>query len=201
MAKVLITSDLSYPIDKYIPNINCIISDIRNKMNNIYITPYLEIDSINFGLDISPDEDISIFNNKYSYVQSHCTYISSILMEIKKEIKIWNGHKNDLNLFYRKARNMLLTTKPEIKALRNKELQEAAIQTNLEDIVDLIESIDGIIDDLKYDQDIVSIKKDDLDKANVNLNRQQKVVEDEMMLGGVIGVRGAKIKARIKSEN
>jgi hypothetical protein len=33
---------------------------------------------------------------------------------------------------------------------------------------------------------------DTLDKAIINLNRQQRVVEDEMALNGVIGIKGIK---------
>jgi len=196
--KIKITN-INHPIEECIPDLSKLVEDIEERQQLIYNTPYLEIDDISFSLSTTPEDDINSFNEKYSYIQSHCNRVSDIFIQIKKELRIWSSYKNRLKILYRKARNLLLTTKPEIKALKNKELQEAAVQTSLETLVDLMDGLDIVIEELEYDADIVSIKMANLDKANVNLNRQQKVVEDMIGLNGPVGVRG-RIVARIKNE-
>lgn len=198
MAKVKIVSDnyFEYPIEEYVKELVDIARDIFSRQEIMYRVPFKELDDISFELDEFPDESIEVFNQKYSYVQSHYSRVSFILMQVKKELKFWSEYKGRLKSLYRKAKNKLLIENPEIKMLRNKEMQDAALQNQLDSLMDLMESIDTVIDSLKYDVDIVSIKLDSLDKANVNLNRQQKVVEDEMALNGIIGVRGVQVRMR-----
>jgi t-SNARE complex subunit (syntaxin) len=76
-----------------------------------------------------------------------------------------------------------LTSREDIKGLRNKELQEAKVQEEVPELADLEEMIDSVIDDLDLMIDIVKEKKEELDKANTNLSRQQKVVESMIGLG------------------
>ena len=198
MAKIKIISDehFQYPIEDYIKELIDIARDVFYRKEIMYGVPFKELDEIKFELDEFPDESIEIFNQKYAYVQNHYSRVCYILMQVKKELKFWTEYKGRLKSLYRKAKNKLLIENPEIKMLRNKEMQDAAIQNQLDDLMDLMESLDTVIDSLKYDVDIVSIKLDSLDKANVNLNRQQKVVEDEMALNGIIGVRGVQVRMR-----
>ncbi len=182
----------NYPIDKYIEELAELMEEIQSKKDNIYEVPFSELSQIQFELDTSPDESIEIFNEKYAYAQSHYNRVSYILMQVKKELKTWQFYKGRLKILYRKAKNLLLINRPDIKALRNQTLQEAAIQYELDDLLDMLEWLDVIIDGIKHDVDIVTIKMDTLDKAIINLNRQQRVVEDEMALNGVIGIKGIK---------
>ena len=64
-------------------------------------------------------------------------------------------------------------------------MQEAAIQEKIPELTDLLEGLDIIIEGLEHDEYVVKIKKEQLDTANVNLNRQQKVVEDMIGLNMV----------------
>jgi hypothetical protein len=176
-------SDVSYPIEEYVNDFISLITEIDERQKRMYSVPYEELDSLSIELDSYPEENIEKFNEKYAYVQSLYFRVSFVLMEIKKELKDWNFLKSKVMTLYRRAKNLLLISKPDIKNLRNKELQEAAIQLELSDIVDVLESVDSVIQSLKFDFDIVSLKLDALDKANLNLNRQQKILEDEIMLG------------------
>ena len=194
--KILSDNNFQYPIEEYVKELIDIAREIFYRKEVMYVVPFRELDDIDFKLDEFPDESIEIFNQKYAYVQSHYSRVSHILIQVKKELKIWVEYKGKLKSLYRKAKNTLLIENPEIKMLRNKEMQDAAIQNQLDSLLDLMESLDTVVESLKYDVDIVSIKLDTLDKANVNLNRQQKVVEDEMALNGIIGVRGVQVRMR-----
>lgn len=194
---IKITGSITYPIESYVSDLLSLVDEIKNRHLTIYKVPYDEIDGINFTLSENPDEDIAIFNNKYAYVQSYISRLAYILIQLKKELRVWNSIIGRLNVLYKKARNLLLINKPDIKSLRNKELQEAAIQNELSDLVSLIDEVNLIIDELNYDYDIVMIKKDTLDRANLNLNRQQKIVEDEMLLNGILNVKGKSVKVNI----
>jgi|YelNatPaOPRAMG01_1025707.scaffolds.fasta_scaffold00080_53 hypothetical protein len=181
--------EINYPIKEYEEDLVFLIKEIQERQSMIYKVPYEELDEINVVLDSVPEESIDKFNEKYSYIQACYNRVSYILMQVKKEMKIWNYFRNRVNTLYRKAKNLLLVNNPDIKNLRNKELQEAAIQSELSALVDLVEGLDSIMEDLKFDSDIVTLKLDTLDKANLNLNRQQKIVENEIMLGMIPGVR------------
>lgn len=195
--KIKVTDNsLSHPIEECLPDLYQLLAEIQDRQTVIYEVPYEQIDQINIELNGSPEEDLTLFNYNYAYVQGQVNRVAHILIQIKKELRVWTSYKSRLKLLYRKARNLLLTSKPEIKALRNKELQEAAIQKELESMVDLADGLDIIIEELDHDMDIVNIKKDALDKANVNLSRQQKIVEDIMAIDGIVGVRGVRIRAK-----
>ena len=70
-----------------------------------------------------------------------------------------------------------------VRKLKNKELQEAYVHEQVSELVDVKELIEDAIDSLDLLIDTFQIRKDDLDKANVNLSRQQKVVESLIGLG------------------
>ena len=194
MPKIKIVESINHPIESCVPDLVKLLQEIYQRQEIMYQVPYEEITNINVELDSSPDEDISVFNNKYAFVQSQCNRVVSILIDLKQELKRWQIFKNRVDIFYRKARNLLLIERPEIKNLKNKELQEAATQNELSDLKDIVDGVDNVIEELEHDVDIVKLKKENLESVNVNLNRQQKVVEDMMALSGIIGVRGVKVK-------
>ncbi len=199
MAIVKVVNDkfMYHPVESCTEDLLKLLKNISERQKIMYRVPYFEINQIMIELDPSPDEDVAKFNEKYSFVQSQQNRITSILIELRNELKIWRGFRDELKIYYKKARNFALSEKPEIKALRNKELQEAAIQSEVSDLVDLVDGVDNIINSLEEDLDIVKLKKENLDTVNVNLSRQQKVVEDIMALNGIVGVRGAKVKLNI----
>lgn len=197
--RILKDEEIDHPIETCIPDLVELLQDIYEKQENLYRVPYEEVNTLTTELDNYPDDDIALFNEKYSKVQSQNNRITVILIELRQELKEWKSLKNRLKILYRKARNLLLVERPEIKALRNKELQEAAIQNKITNLVDIVEGVDNIIEGIEEDISIVKIKKDNLDNANINLSRQQKVVEDIMALNGIVGVRGVKVKLRVNN--
>ena len=187
MSKVVVGGELHHPLDNCIQLLQDLIFEIQQRQEVTYVVPYEELDNIQFSLSPTPDDNISEFNEKYAFVQSHCNRVGHILIQVKKEIKIWNSFRNRAKSLYRKAKNNLLTTVTDIKNLRNKELQEAAIQERVPEVVDLLEGLDILIEELEYDIDIIKIKKELLDSANLNLSRQQRVVEDLIALNTPVG--------------
>lgn len=183
MSRILISLNKEkHPIESCASDLVSLIDDINNARSDPYDTPYREILQMGAELENSPEENLSSFNEKYAFIQSQHNRLTSIIIELRMELKRWQIYKSRLKILYRKARNLLLTSRDDIKTLRNKELQEAAIQTELDNIIDLLDGLDIVIEDLQYTSEIAMLKKDQLDKINMNINRQQKVVEDMIFL-------------------
>jgi len=199
MPKIKVVNDniIYHPIESCIPDLVELLKDIYERQKVMYRVPYDEVNNINVDLDSSPDDEITVFNEKYAFVQSQSNRIISIIIDLRQELKIWKSLRARLSIFYKKARNFLLVKRPEIKTLRNKELQEAALQNELYDLTDVVNGVDSIIEELEDDLDILKLKKENLDSVNINLSRQQKVVEDMMALNGIVGVRGVRVKLNV----
>lgn len=174
-----------------------LIDDINERRDGMYLTPFKELDQIVFALSPTPEDDLAGFNENYAYVQSHANRVASMLMNSKKEVGEWRGFKSRAQSLFRKAKGSILVSDPSIKTLKNLDLQNAAIQSKIPEIVDLIEQLDLIIDSIETDIDVIKIKKELLDNANTNLSRQQRVVEDMIGLNIPVGVY--KIKPSTKS--
>ena len=185
MPIINVTNNIQHPLEECLPSLQEIVEEIKDRQLQIYNVPYNELNEIVIALIPNPDEDIAAFNETYAYIQSYINRISTILISVRKELKIWNVFKLRLKVIYRKAKNNLIINDPSIKALRNKDMQEAAIQEKIPELTDLLEGLDIIIEGLEHDEYVVKIKKEQLDTANVNLNRQQKVVEDMIGLNMV----------------
>lgn len=165
-----------------------LLQDITERRESMYLVPFRELDGIQFSLSPTPEEDLAGFNENYAYVQSYANRVASILMNIKKEIGEWRGLKSRTQAIFRKAKNTILVQDPSIKTLKNMELQTAAIQSKVPELIDLLEQLDILIDSLETDADVVKIKKELLDNANTNLSRQQRVVEAMISLNIPVGV-------------
>jgi hypothetical protein len=181
--------DANYTVQKYEDRLVELTEEIVERQKIVYQVPYEELNSIYANLDPNPDIDIALFNENYAYIQSQHNRVCKILSDIKQEYKIWQMFLGEAQILYKKAKNNILANTEEIRALRNKELQEAALQEKIPELVDLVDKLELIVDDMKEDIGIVEIKANLLDKANTNLNRQQKIVEDEIGLGYKVGVR------------
>lgn len=181
--------DIEYPVESYQGKLIQLIDEVSERKDIAYQVPYGELASIYDELDPEPDIDIAIFNEKYARVQAHHNRLCKVLTETLQEYKVWQTFLSRAKNLYKKAKNNIFTTDDTIRALRNKDLQEAALQEKIPDLVDLIDNLEIIVDELKEEVGIVKLKCDLLDKANTNMNRQQKVVEDEIGLGYKVGVR------------
>jgi hypothetical protein len=171
-----------HPIEECVGELESLIAEIQER-DYTFEGELDEIQSIKVMLKENPESDITEFNNLYSFVQSHVSRVAEIYISLLREKGVWQRYKARSKRLYRKARNRLLTTREDIKSLRNKELQEAKVQEEVPELADLEELIDSVIDDLDLMIDIVKEKKEELDKANTNLSRQQKVVESMIGLG------------------
>ena len=181
--------DVAHPVGVYQDKLIQLIDEVSERKDIAYQVPYAELASIYDELDPEPDIDIALFNEKYARVQAHHNRLCKVLTETLQEYKIWQTFLGRAKNLYKKAKNNIFTTDDTIRALRNKDLQEAALQEKIPDLVDLIDNLEIIVDELKEEVGIVKLKCDLLDKANTNMNRQQKVVEDEIGLGYKVGVR------------
>ena len=198
MPIINVKNDIKHPLEECLPSLQEIVEEIKDRQNQVYNVPYDELNEIVIALIPNPDEDIAAFNETYAYIQSYINRISTILISVRKELKIWNIYKLRLKILYRKAKNNLLISDTSIKALRNKDMQEAAVQEEIPELTDLLEGIDVVIEGLEHDEYVVKIKKEQLDTANVNLNRQQKVVEDMIGLNMVYKETQVHLRTRRK---
>lgn len=130
-----------------------------------------------FSLQEVPEESVADFNVLYAQIQGYRSWISSVLIDIHREKSAWKEFKYRSSQLYRKGKNRLLTMRKDIQGLRNKEMQEAAVQEELSLIVDMQEVIKFRIECLEDVADTVYIKRDEITAANMDLSRQQRVIE------------------------
>lgn len=169
-------------IEAYAPMVLEISEEIQNKAFDFaYVLP--EIESIQFYLMEHPDDSLSEFNRAYSIVQAYQSRITTIIIEIRKEKQIWLIYKSRVDKLFKRLRSILMSGRDDIKSLKNQDLREAAIANELSDVVRLTDVVNDTIDDLDYLIDICELKRDDLERANTNMSRQQKVVESLIGLG------------------
>ena len=119
------TDTLWHPIDACIPDLVQIVEDIQGR-DYTFDKEIQEVTSVSLSLQKDPQEDVIVFNELYAEVQSHLNRISSIIVEMYREKAWWQKRQHTIKRLYLKARTLLLHTRNEIKALKNKELQEAA---------------------------------------------------------------------------
>ena len=119
----------------------------------------------------------------YSEIHNQRARVSSILMDIYAARSDWKRLRHRVKRLYRKGKNTLLSSREDITKLRNKELQEAAVQQELPEITDLLESVEFVLDQFEDIVDIITTKRDEINALNMDLSRQQRVVELLMQTG------------------
>ncbi len=153
--------------------------DFQNEMH--------EIENMIFSLLEYPEESVADFNVLYARVQSYLTRCSSILIEINREKSEWQSLKSKAERIYKRVQNIVYVTDAVCKTLKNQALQQAYAEEKMPSLVRVLDIINSIIPDLKLLGDRVEIKLSDLDRANTNLNRQQKITEDLIALNHPVG--------------
>lgn len=157
---------------------------IEKRLRNITFSPDLsEVREIKIKIEEHPEEDLAGFNELYSKVQAFRSRCSSILFDMYKERGIWKSYQHDLKRIYKKIKNQTLVERTDIQKLRNKELQEAAVETQMPITVRLLDLAEGKLEDIENEIDMVQIKLSDCDHAEMNLSRQQKIVEALIGIG------------------
>jgi len=138
-----------------------------------------EIRQIDFRLDAHPEDDVVGFNELYAAVQAHHSRVTKILMQLYREKGIWQRYRSRVKLYLRRKRNFILAgfTPVQLKQLKTKEVIEATIQERMPQWFDLMDRIEGVLEDLELLIDTAVLKRDELLNANVNMSRQQKAVE------------------------
>lgn len=157
---------------------------IEKRLRNVIFSPDLsEIAGVKISIEEHPEEDLAGFNELYSKVQAFRSRASSILFNMYKERGIWKSYQHDLKRIYKKIKNQTLTERTDIQKLRNKELQEAAVEIQMPITVRLLDLTEGKLEDIENEIDMVQIKLSDCDHAEMNLSRQQKIVEALIGIG------------------
>lgn len=169
-------------LEKYTQEILDLTNDITNRGYD-FAWVLTEIDGIQFSLMNNPDDSLAEFMELYSVVQAHQSRLVSIIISIRKEKQVWLKFKYSVDGLFKKLRNTLLSSRTDIQILKSQELRDGKINEELEPLVNLQRIISGVFDDLEYLIEVCELKKDDLDKANTNMSRQQKVVETLIGLG------------------
>lgn len=178
-----------HPIEEYVPELVDLIQEVQSRSYS-FEEDLFWIQSLTFSITEHPEESVAEFNELYARVQSFHSRVTSILISILQEKAIWQRLYQRAKRLYRKARGGLLHSRKDIKELRNKELQEAAVHEEIRELVDVQEAIGFVLEDLDLLVEIVELKKEELDKANTNLSRQQKAVET--LVGVGYPVQGAR---------
>ncbi len=182
--KVQILEDSLY--EGYADEVTELLNDVYGRIYDFSNEMY-EVESMKFSLLEAPEESVADFNILYAKVQSYLSRCASILITINKEKSEWQSLKSKAQRVYKKIQNFTYANDPKIKELKNQALQAAYAEDKMPSLVRVVDIIDSIIPDLKMLEDRVQIRLNDLDRANTNLNRQQKINEDLIALNHPIG--------------
>ena len=182
------TSPIWYPLPHLLPELEAMAENVVGRVYD-FTAEESEIAEISFSLLEVPEDSLHEFNVLYAQVQSYSSRVAAIIIQVYREKSWWQKQLYVAKKLYRKARTTYLRG-PEVRALKNKELQEAYVHEQIAELVDLKELIEEHIDSLDLLIDTFQIRKEDLDKANTNLSRQQKVVESLIGIG--YPVRGSR---------
>jgi len=167
--------------DGYIESIEAISLEVSDRYFNIQ-KRLDEVKAISVVLMKTPEEEMVKFNELYANAQASYSRVSSILIDFIGERAFWKRQLIMANKIYNRAKNYLLTT-DTLKNLRNKSLQEARVEDELYLVASLISTIKGALEDIKDMVEIAVVKKEELDNAITNMNRQQRIVESLIGLG------------------
>lgn len=150
----------------------------------------VDVQGMDFDLEAHPEEDLAGFNELYAAVQGNLNRATSIIISIYQEKAVWQKFQQRVATIYRKKRTFFMS-QDTTKVLKNKELQEAAVHEQMPEVVSLKEIIENTIENLELLIDIVEERRDNLDKLNTNLSRQQKIVESLIGLNYPVIARAA----------
>jgi len=174
--------------DTYLTDISNLLTEVQCKSFN-FSNELIEVESMVFTLLENPEESIADFNILYQRVQSYLTRCASILITINSTRSEWQSLKSKADRIYKRVQNYVFTNDATCKTLKNQGLQIAYAEEKMPSLVRLKDIIEQVIPDLKSLEDRVQIRLNDLDRANTNLNRQQKITEDLISLNHQVGTR------------
>jgi len=136
-----------------------------------------EIKEIKYALDSFPEEAFADIAILYAKVQSYMSRVTSILTNMYQQRVELKHILSDLNKIYKRCKTRILSTDKTISKLRNQSLQEATVNERIYYVVNLIDELNSNIEDLEEKITIVLLRDKDLERANVNIARQQRLVE------------------------
>ena len=129
-----------------------------------------------------PEEHMVAFNNLYAEAQSRYNRVCGILIDFIQEKSYWKRMYLITDKVFKRARNFLLITEA-VRTLRNQNLQEAKVESELYLILSLTNICKIVVEDMKDMIEIATIQKDKLDNAITNMSRQQRVTDSLIGLG------------------
>lgn len=136
-----------------------------------------EAKSFRYDLDNFPEEAISDLSIIYAEIQAYMSRVTSILSDMYSYKAELNKCLRDAKRIYKKARNCIFTTHKKIKLLKNQTQMEAFIDNYLSDIVEIRDLLDDRIEAVGDMIQIMVVHDKNLERANVNVSRQQRIVE------------------------
>jgi hypothetical protein len=187
--KILINSETKlHPVESFENHVEVLINDIITEGYD-FSEDMREVMHMRLELSRTPEDAYGDISTQYADVQAYISRVTYIIMEILLIKSVWKNYLARATQVYTKARNYYFTHDVQIKSLRNKELQESAVQEKVPHLIALRDYCELIMSDIKDLIEILREKKEELDKINTNINRQQKIVEGLHNLGYPIGTR------------
>lgn len=179
--QILYNPDLSEFYKGYTIAVEDLSMEILERNFNLY-ERLKELKAISVELLRDPEAQMASFNNLYAEAQSRYNRVCSILIDFIQERTYWKRAYIITNKVFDRARSYLLTTE-EIKTLKNQNLQEAKVSSELHLILSLINICKIALEDMKDMIEIGNMQKDKLNNAITNMSRQQRVTESLIGLG------------------
>ena len=145
-----------------------------------------EIKVIKYKLDAFPEEAFADMSTIYAEVQGYASRVTSILIGMYQYRADLQRVFSNASKIYKKIKMRTLATNEYVQKLKNQGLQEAYVSNTFERIVAVIDNIEVNLGYIDESINMVLVRERDLDRAIVNISRQQRVVEGLMSLNYTI---------------
>ena len=136
-----------------------------------------ETKGFRYALDDYPEEAISDLSILYAEIQSYLSRVTSILSEMYSYKSKLNELLRESKRIYKKARNSIFVNNAAVNKLKNQTLMEAFIDNYISDIVEVRDELEDSVDAVDDLIQIMLVHDKNLERANVNVSRQQRIIE------------------------
>lgn len=172
--------DLSY---ESFPPLYDILSTLDTKN---YVNEMMEIQALKVNLTAANpvDTGLQTFHTILVTIQQNKDRLAEITNEAYRDLAVWNDGLYHVMRFYSFNRNVLLED-PMVSDLKNRELQTAAIDRTLNEIVDARVYCEHQVDVIKMFLKQCDNVYNNLKSTNDNISRQITVIDQQMAIGEI----------------
>ena len=154
---------------------------LQLSLNEIPIRDFLEeveeVTAFKYSLDNYPEEAVADLSILYASIQGYMSRITHIITLMYSQKSNLNDVYRESKRIYKKAKNRILVSNLKVKNMSNQALRDAYVDDYLVDLVDIKDSLENKIENVEDLISIMTVHDKNLERANTNVSRQQRIIE------------------------